>query len=1346
MKVLFPDASLRKLVISELKDQGTSADINDDTIVSARELADITEINAENLDNDDQAVKDLTGIEYLTNLKWLTLEEQDLSDVTNIDWSKLTRLRNLDLAGNLLTKIPNLTKCENLNYLCLNRNKLPEEEITEINSKLPTDYDGDLYCYDQCLNGVQEVTEDTYYMNTEGKAILAFEIEGSRKSNYTVTYYVDGQKIFEKNTAAGYAELAEGKHTTYAVVTYNDGSEIKTEECTFSVVNEPIIQTDTTNVFSTKSTISAFSWNGINLSGKEAAKIVVSNGNTVLGETSEVSSYEAGSYELFNKVNAYISDLKVQRMYAQIKRAHVGKTLPAGSYDVVVTMTDGTTETIKGAITVTDGSFVSYVNAGYGYNNGGEYVYLQLGGNKIDPSKLNYRITDAQGIVKPVTYVNYKQIDDGRVVVKLKKTDWTINDNSNYQVSITGKDGVDITVAQDLFSVCFQKGIYFFDYNSAKNKFEMGYAGEPSTTEVTCEIIENYNSDNVLATAKAEIKDGIAYFVPVKADGSVYVPNKNGQIYCRFTIGKEIYTNSTYYNMYQSINNDPYWSSNEALVSKSEKTYVTRFLTGKEFSAVNAADYSFGLFLDGKQVDIQWNMQLGKYRTGNSATNEYKGMLYGELPLSSLEAGTYTLIAFYQGQQLATSEFQLIDSDKFVLYSKSEPYMSWEDKNHIVVGFTTNCHSDEDDYNITLTDEAGNVVKGLSCEAQYKDKSSNWVSYLITGLNYKDSDSAYYLKITHKTLGDPVDENGKAFYSDEKGILTDIYQLNHGGIRTDESNRVNGVVFTNMEYPVTIRVFSTRDTDVLYQKQLTEAEVSKYEDGTGYYLFEDELYNQIPDLDEKYDISVVDATGAFFISSERYLSNKNENPTKELNISARSSIAEAAVGDKVTITANAAGGTAPYTYSYLVHNKDTNSWARLSGFVKDASLVWTAGSAGNREFFVEVKDSTGKVVRSAAVNVKVNKGLSIIANASVDKMAVGQSATLRAYASDGKGTYTYSYLVHNKKTDGWARLTGFVQNASLTWKAESAGDREFFVEVKDAFGRVVRSSAINIQVASGFAVYASADTNKAGIGQGVVLRAEAVGGKSGYTYSYLVHNKTTDQWARLTPQFVKDSSFVWKTGTVGERELFIEAKDSTGKVVRSSAIYVNITNDLVISAKTSTSNTGVGQDVILSAEGFGGKPSYTYSYLVHNKDTNSWARLTPQFVKNASFVWNAGSVGNREFFIEVKDSTGKVVRSKALNVIVTTLSISAKADKSEITVGQSITLQAQKANGNGTCTYSYLVHNKKTGGWARLTPQFVNEASYTWKAESAGDREFFVEVKDSTGCVVRSKAVTVVVK
>ena len=93
---------------------------------------------------------------------------------------------------------------------------------------------------------------------------------------------------------------------------------------------------------------------------------------------------------------------------------------------------------------------------------------------------------------------------------------------------------------------------------------------------------------------------------------------------------------------------------------------------------------------------------------------------------------------------------------------------------------------------------------------------------------------------------------------------------------------------------------------------------------------------------------------------------------QNLNISAKAGSNKVNVGDKVTVTGTAAGGTAPYTYSYLLHNKDTDSWSRLTPqFVKNASFTWTAGSTGNREFFVEVKDSTGKVVRSSAVNCSV---------------------------------------------------------------------------------------------------------------------------------------------------------------------------------------------------------------------------------------------------------------------------------------------------------------------------------------------------------------------------------------
>ena len=64
----------------------------------------------------------------------------------------------------------------------------------------------------------------------------------------------------------------------------------------------------------------------------------------------------------------------------------------------------------------------------------------------------------------------------------------------------------------------------------------------------------------------------------------------------------------------------------------------------------------------------------------------------------------------------------------------------------------------------------------------------------------------------------------------------------------------------------------------------------------------------------------------------------------------------------------------------------------------------------------------------------------------------------------------------------------------------------------------------------------------------------------------------------------------------------------------------------------------VGDTVEISESAIGGSKDYTYSYLVHNKDNNSWYCFTPQFVESSTYTWRAGSTGNREFFVEVKDT------------------------------------------------------------------------------------------------------------
>ena len=118
----------------------------------------------------------------------------------------------------------------------------------------------------------------------------------------------------------------------------------------------------------------------------------------------------------------------------------------------------------------------------------------------------------------------------------------------------------------------------------------------------------------------------------------------------------------------------------------------------------------------------------------------------------------------------------------------------------------------------------------------------------------------------------------------------------------------------------------------------------------------------------------------------------------------------------------------------------------------------------------------------------------------------------------------------------------------------------------------------------------------------------------------------------------------------------MEVKDSTGKVVRSSAISVNVTdttiNPLTVVAGTSVSQASVGSTVTLFGSANGGSGNYTYSYLVYNKDTNVWCRLTSAFTNNSVYTWKAETVGNREFYVEAKDSNGNVVRSNALNVTV----------------------------------------------------------------------------------------------
>ena len=218
--------------------------------------------------------------------------------------------------------------------------------------------------------------------------------------------------------------------------------------------------------------------------------------------------------------------------------------------------------------------------------------------------------------------------------------------------------------------------------------------------------------------------------------------------------------------------------------------------------------------------------------------------------------------------------------------------------------------------------------------------------------------------------------------------------------------------------------------------------------------------------DRYFYVDVKDSTGKTVRSQALNVNTAGavSKPTSSLT----ASTAKVNVGGKVTLTAKAGAGSGKYTYKFLIYNPSTNQWAKLQDFSANSTFTWTAGSTGNRQFYVDVKDSNGNVTRSKVVNVAVDKAqsvnkLTVKATASTTANKVGENVTFTAAANGGTGKYTYKFLVYNKTTNQWAKLQDFGVASKLTWTAGSTAERQFFVDVKDSNGTVVRSSVMNVK-------------------------------------------------------------------------------------------------------------------------------------------------------------------------------------------------------------------------------------------------------------------------------------------
>ena len=292
--------------------------------------------------------------------------------------------------------------------------------------------------------------------------------------------------------------------------------------------------------------------------------------------------------------------------------------------------------------------------------------------------------------------------------------------------------------------------------------------------------------------------------------------------------------------------------------------------------------------------------------------------------------------------------------------------------------------------------------------------------------------------------------------------------------------------------------------------------------------------------DAKTDVTVIPATGTV---------------EKPLTITAAKTEAD----KTVTFTAEAAGGKEGYTYKFIVYNKTTGTWGVVQNYSSKNTCTWTKGSAGDRYFYVDVKDATGNVVRSEALNVKIDAETpKVTLTGSSTSIDAGAKLTLTAHTTLGSGC-TYKFIIFNPATNQWFKLQDFSSSNTFTWTAGSDGTRQFYVDVKDADGNVTRSKVLNVTIGSGSAdrltVNATVSDNTTNVGEKITFTAHGIGGKAGYTYKMVVYNKTTKTWG-LVQNFSSNNAITWVAGSAGDREFYIDVKDADGNVARSAVMNV----------------------------------------------------------------------------------------------------------------------------------------------------------------------------------------------
>ena len=163
------------------------------------------------------------------------------------------------------------------------------------------------------------------------------------------------------------------------------------------------------------------------------------------------------------------------------------------------------------------------------------------------------------------------------------------------------------------------------------------------------------------------------------------------------------------------------------------------------------------------------------------------------------------------------------------------------------------------------------------------------------------------------------------------------------------------------------------------------------------------------------------------------------------------------LGETVTLTASAQGGSGSYTYAAYYKKATATAWSTIRSYGESPDFTFKPAAAVTYDVCVKVKDTTGKIEK-LYFTVTVTAELTNQSTVSAASVTLGETVTLKGAAKYGTAPYTYAYFYKKASSSTWTTLKSFSTKTAVTLKPAAAVKYDILIKIKDSTDTIVEKA------------------------------------------------------------------------------------------------------------------------------------------------------------------------------------------------------------------------------------------------------------------------------------------------